>query len=119
ADANGHAVDRVGEVHHWKPRKIGAGGSWVVRQHVHVGLRPSQAQYAPQNAHQPVLNVGQLRVGSGADSVDHQQRVRDVPARREVIGSAIDGVGEAIGQGSSALPQQRVGDGSVEVVNNS
>src|ERR1035437_10965171 len=58
---------------------------------------------APQDAHQPVLNVGQLRVGSGADSVDHHQRVRDVSARGEVIGSAADGVGVAIGQVSSAL----------------
>ncbi len=119
ADADGHAVDGVGEVHHRKPRKIGAGGSWVVRQHVHVGLRPSQTQDAPQDAHQPVLNVGQLRVGSGADSVDYHQRVRDVPARREVIGPAIDSVGEAIGRVSGALAQQRVGDGSVGVVDNS
>src|SRR3977135_2217359 len=42
-----------------------------------------------------------------------------VPAGGEVVGSAVGGVGEAIGQAASALPEQRIGDGSVIVVNNS
>ena len=119
ADRDGHAGNRIGKVHHRKSLIIGAGGRRVTRDHVQVGLRPPQTNRAPQHAHQSVLNIRQLRIGSRADSVDHHQRVHDVPARGEVVGSAIDGVGEALIQVASAFAQNGVGDRSVVVVNNS
>ena len=106
-------------MHQRKSCKISVGRRWFPRQYVQVGLRPSQAENAPQDAYQPVLNVRQLRTGGRADSVDHHERVRDVPCRSEVVGSTVDGVSEAIGQASGALAQQRIGDRSVIVVNNS
>ena len=106
-------------MHQRKSCKISVGRRWFPRQYVQVGLRPSQAENAPQDAYQPVLHVRQLRTGGRADSVDHHECVHDVPGRSEVVGSAVDGVGEAIGQASSALAQQRIGDRSVIVVNNS
>src|ERR1035438_611779 len=106
-------------MHYRKPRKIGAARSWVPRLDVHISLRPSQAKNTSQHAHQSVLNIRQLRTGGGAHSVDHYQRVHDVPGRGEVIRSSIDGVGEAIVRASSAFAQQRIGDRPVVVVNNS
>ncbi len=119
AEAYGNTGNRIDRVHQRESRKVSVGRGWCPRQHVQVGLRPSQPKNAPQDANQPVLNVGQLRTGGGADSVDHHDRVCDVPGRGEVVGPAIDGVGEAIGQASSALTKQRISDGSVIIVNNS
>ena len=95
-----------------------------MRQHIHIGLRPPQANNAPQDSHQPVLNVRQLRARGRTNSINHHQCVHDVPAGGEVVrpyiaGTRIDGVGKAIRQVSSAFAEQRIGDRPVVVVNDS
>ena len=55
-----------------------------------------ETEDAAEDAHQPVLHVGQLRVGCGADSIDDGNRVHDVAACREVVRPAIYGIGKAV-----------------------
>ncbi|MGA9789847.1 MAG: hypothetical protein WBQ43_04085 [Terriglobales bacterium] len=106
-------------MHHRKAGKIGLGGRRVARYHIQIGLGPPQTGRARQNTNQTVLNIGQLRTGGGADSIYHHQRVHDIAGRGKVVRPAINGVGEAIGQVSSAFAQDGIGDRSVVVVNDS
>jgi len=87
-----------------------------VRQHIHIGLRPPQANNAPQDSHQPVLNVRQLRARGRTNSINHHQCVHDVPAGGEVVRPYIAGTRiDALVKQSARSPAPSPSSASVTV----